>query len=216
MRRFKFSELTDEIVNDLVLVKRESGRDWQPPAAELTDIERLQLDIIKNRLQHEKVSRLNEATVWGKAVYPVLLLIENEIIKSWAEVLMSAAFDLFVLEGVADGLISEDAGGNPKKPYLVVVEGKKGIDAKDPQPQLYGVMLAAARLNWNQDKREPQTIYGCYTIADSWTFLRGEISKLESNKVVFAVEASREFVVRYDAEKILGILKAIVAKNEQQ
>ena len=212
MQRYKFSELTDNIVLSLVVIERESGRDWQPAVADLNDIEKIQLDIIKNRLEREKVSRLNEATVWGKAVYPLLLIIENESIKSWAEVALSAAFDSFVLEGVADGLISEDSGGNPKTPYLVVVEGKKGIDAKDPQPQLYGVMLAAAKLNWNQNKQEPQTIYGCYTIADTWSFLRGEISHIEAQKPTFKVEASREYVERYEAEVILGILKAIVAK----
>lgn len=195
------------------MIERESGRDWKPVVADLNEIEIFQLDIIKNRLEREKVSRLNEATVWGKAVYPLLLVIENESIKSWAEVALSAAFNSFVLEGVADGLISEDSGGNPKTPYLVVVEGKKGIDAKDPQPQLYGVMLAAAKLNWNQNKQEPQTIYGCYTIADSWSFLRGVISEIEAERPTFTVEASREYVERYEAEFILGILKAIVAKQ---
>ena len=95
-----------------------------------------------------------------------------------------------------------------------MVEAKKAIDAKDPLFQLYGAMLAAAKLNWDDNQIEPQIIYGCYTIADSWTFLRGVVSEIEADKPILTVQPSREYIERNEAEIILGILKAIV--NEQQ
>jgi hypothetical protein len=51
--------------------------------------------------------------------------------------------------------------------FLVVVEAKRGIEDSDPIPQLYGEMLAAARLNWQLDQQESQVIFGCYAIADT-------------------------------------------------
>jgi hypothetical protein len=64
--------------------------------------------------------------------------------------------------------------GMMESPYIVVVETKRGIDNQNPLFQLYGQLLAAAHLNWENENQEhsPQEIFGCYTIADSWTFVR--------------------------------------------
>ena len=214
MEKYTLSNLNNANLKSLIRL-RTSDEEWpQPSNADLSDDENFGISIIKQRLQRETVNRLNEATVWGKAVYPLLLMIESKAIKSWADVPLSAVFSLFSLEGIADGLISKDVLGVPQTPYLVVVEAKKAIDAKDPLFQLYGAMLAAAKLNWDDNQIEPQIIYGCYTIADSWTFLRGVVSEIEADKPILTVQPSREYIERNEAEIILGILKAIV--NEQQ
>ena len=216
MQRYKLSELTFDILQSRVqLNRRKGGENWMPDVLALTESEKAQVEFIKKRLQKEQVHRLNEATVWGKAVYPLLILSENEAFSAWAEVPISAVFKEFIIEGIIDGVIGEGDSGQPITPYLIVIEGKKGLDAKDPLYQLYGSMLAAAKINREKINEEVQTIYGCYTISDSWVFVCGEISNLENARPVMSVKSSREYIERTEAEIILGILKAIVAKNEQ-
>jgi hypothetical protein len=213
MERYKFSKLTLKIIKQYFQIQTKS--DWKPEIARLTESEIEQVKIIAGRLQSEQIHRFNEATVWGKAVYPLLILSETETNYAWAEFPVKALFKKCLFEGIIDGVVGEGDSGQPTSPHLIVVEGKKGLEGKDPLYQLYGAMLAVAKLNFDDIKQDKQTIYGCYTISDSWTFLRGEVEKLESDKPIFKVETSREFIERFEAEVILGILKAITNKNEQ-
>ncbi|MCU0550572.1 MAG: hypothetical protein MUC48_14580 [Leptolyngbya sp. Prado105] len=179
----------------------------------LTEIEQQQLAIVQSRLLNDPTHLLNEATIWSRAIYPLLLLAERDNIRAWAEVTLSAQFSTFDISGIADGAIGQSIAGRLISPYLVVVETKRGIEGADPIPQLYGQLLAAAYLNWKADNQDPQEIFGCYTIADSWTFLRGEISQLEEERPMLRVEYSREYSEKYDAEPILRILKQIVNRR---
>ncbi len=54
----------------------------------------------------------------------------------------------------------------------MVVEAKRGLESQDPCFQLYGRLLVAARLNWEDDQKSVQEVFGCYTISDSWTLMR--------------------------------------------
>ena len=56
-------------------------------------------------------------------------------------------------------------------------------------------------------------IFGCYTIADVWTFLRGTFDWSQP-KPVMSVLSSREYAEKTDAPTILAILGSIVAKAE--
>ena len=132
--------------------------------------------------------------------------------RAWAEVALAGQFSTFEIFGVADGALGRSIAGRLISPYLVVVETKRGIEA-DPIPQLYGQMLAAAYLNWKSDAQAVQEIFGCYTIADSWTFLRGEVSQFEADRPMLKVEYSREYSEKYDAEIILKILKQTVDRH---
>jgi len=51
-------------------------------------------------------------------------------------------------------------------------------------------LLAAAHLNWENDSREPQEIFGCYTVADNWSFVRAEITGLTADKPTLRIEFS--------------------------
>lgn len=183
------------------------------PGIALTDMEQQQLGIIQSRLLNDPTHLLNEATIWSRAIYPLLLLAERDNIRAWAEVVLSAQFSAFDISGIADGAIGQSIAGRLISPYLVVVETKRGIEGADPIPQLYGQLLAAAYLNWKADHQDPQEIFGCYTIADSWTFLRGEVSQFETECPMLKVEYSREYSEKYDAELILKILKQIVGRH---
>ena len=51
-------------------------------------------------------------------------------------------------------------------------------------------------------------------IADSWTFVRAEVSEIESDRPTLKVESSEEYSEKSDAETILKVLKSIVAKRD--
>ena len=77
------------------------------------------------------------------------------------------------------------------------------------------------RLNWEGDslqdskaERVPvQEVFGCYAIADSWTFVRAEVSEIESDRPTLKVESSQEYSEKSDGSTILKVLKSIVAKR---
>jgi hypothetical protein len=95
----------------------------------------------------------------------------------------------------------------------VFVEAKRGIEAQNPQYQLYGEMLAAAYINWELNGQDPQTIFGCYTVADVWTFVKGEVLGMASDRPALSLESSREYSGKLEAETIVKILQQIVAQN---
>ncbi len=216
MQRYKFSELTYQTIKNIAeFEENPTNAFWQPAVSELTDDEKKDISNLKVKLKNLALKKMNEATVWGKAIFPLLMQAEDENSIAEAQVETRANFKLFILEGFVDGVIGKQKAGYLALPYLVVIEAKREMEAKDPQPQLYGAMLAAAKLNFDEEKKEPEIIFGCHTIGDSWTFMRGEVSDIDSEKPNLKVQASREFIERFEAEIILGILKAIVADNEK-
>jgi hypothetical protein len=74
-------------------------------------------------------------------------------------------------------------------------------------------MLAAAWLNWQKSHEAEQTIFGCYTISDSWTFLQGVVKDFEADRPLMTVENSREYIQRLEAVTIFQILKFIIDKS---
>ncbi len=65
-------------------------------------------------------------------------------------------------------------------------------------------------MNQEENNLEVQEIFGCYTIADVWTFVRAKISEIDSDRPVMVIENSREYSENWEAEMILKILKSIV------
>lgn len=126
---------------------------------------------------------------------------------------LSAMYSQFEVDGIADGVMGYSVAGRLEMPYLVVVETKRGVENQNPIFQLYAQLLAAARLNWEGDHVPVQEVFGCYTIADSWTFVRAEVSEIESDRPTLKVESSQEYSQKSDAETILKVLKSIVAKR---
>ena len=179
----------------------------------LTDNEQRQVQDLKSRLSNCDTHLMNEATIWARAIYPLLSLAEQEPIQAWAEVPLQAQYAQFEIEGVADGVLGKTVAGRVESPYLIVVEAKKGVDNQNPVFQLYGQLLAGAHVNWENDQQKIQEIFGCYTIADTWKLVRAEIKEIESDRPIMQLEYSREYTERYDAEVLLKILKLIVVKS---
>lgn len=216
MQTYRFSELTEETLRTLVTLDEEdsAAETWEAmQAMPLTPEESVLLEYLKSDMHQRHLPLMNEATVWTRAIYPMLRLAEQGCILAWAGVPLKATYSTFRLEGEADGALAPSVGGRIQPPYLIVHEAKRGIDARNPQFQLYGEMLAAAWLNWERDTHTEQEIFGCYTIADNWTFVRGGVSGIVSEKPVLAVQLSRRYNGIFEAERIVQILKTIVAKQ---
>ncbi|BAP54503.1 hypothetical protein THII_0206 [Thioploca ingrica] len=78
------------------------------------------------------------------------------------------------------------------------------------------IKFSFAHLNWENDGNEPQEIFGCYTIADSWKFLRVEMVGITTDIPTMRIEYSREYVEKLEAEIIFKILKRIVSKSVKE
>ncbi|NEO86630.1 MAG: hypothetical protein F6J87_20585 [Spirulina sp. SIO3F2] len=184
----------------------------QVDAIELTSREQTQIQEICSHLINHDTALMNEATIWSRAIYPLLLLAEQDEIEAWAEVSLHAQYPRFELSGVVDGVLGKSIAGRVESPYLVVIEAKKGIEAENPVFQLYGQLLAAAYQNWQQNQQPQQELYGCYTIGDTWKFLRAQVSDIETERPSLTIEFSREYVEKLEAELIFKLLKKIVSQ----
>ena len=215
MQTYPLSQLTEEMLNALVtLYERPDVSDkWDEMTCVLDPEEIKLLNYLKSLLQERQLVLMNEATLWARAIYPLLVLAEQEHIQAWAGVPLRASYPTFELEGEADGALAMSVAGKMRHPYLVVHETKRGINAPNPQYQLYGEMLAAAWLNWKGGTSPEQEIFGCYTVADSWTFVYGIVRDIETEKPKFTVELSKTYNGFWEAERIVQILKTIVAKH---
>ncbi|MEM8640767.1 MAG: hypothetical protein AAGG51_18400 [Cyanobacteria bacterium P01_G01_bin.54] len=181
-----------------------------PTPIELEPEQQEQLQRLQARLVRDRTLLMNEATIWARAVYPLLLLVERDDIQAWAEVEVTGEYATFTVSGVADGVVARCIEGELKTPYLIVLEAKRGLEAENPKYQLYGQLLAIAQMNWQSNGRDPQVVFGCYTIADTWTFVRAEVKEIESDRPTLRLESSRDYVEKLEAVNIFRILQGIV------
>jgi hypothetical protein len=179
----------------------------------LTEPEMRQVEYLQAHLLNYDAHLVNEATLWARAIYPLLLLAEQGDIQAWSEISLQAQYPKFQLDGIADGVLARGDAGIVVSPYLVVVETKTGIDGQNPVFQLYGQLLAVAHLNWEENPQDSQEMFGCYTIADTWKFVRAVVTNLDSDLPTLQLEYSREYAEKLEAETIFKILKQIVAKH---
>ena len=215
MCTYTFSQLTEKVIHQLVTLDEEDWalEEWQDSQISLTDDERRRLEDIKSTVHHQHVVVMNEATLWARAIYPILMLAEQGRVRAWSGVSLKAAYPTFALEGEVDGALAPATGGRIRPPYLIVHEAKRGLNAPDPLYQLYGEMLAAARINAERDAAAEQEIFGCYTVNETWAFVRGSVIDMESDKPTFAVEFGPAYHGTLEAEEIVQLLKFIVAKQ---
>ncbi|MYK16897.1 hypothetical protein F4055_01840 [Candidatus Poribacteria bacterium] len=215
MQTYPLSQLTEDALNALVTLHEEESNleTWEERQATLTSEEQMLLDSFKATLYRRNLVPMNEATLWSRAIYPLLRLAEQGRIQAWAGVPLKATYPKFELEGEADGALAPSIGGKIRTPYLIVHEAKRGLTAVDPQYQLYGEMLAAAWLNYKNTTTLEQEIFGCYTVVDNWTFVRGVVGDIESEKPTLNIEFGPVYNGVLEAKRIVQILKSIVAQH---
>jgi hypothetical protein len=213
---FKISKLTADLLNSIVTI-REKGVTpslWETADVSLTEQERQGVEAVASSLLNKSVVQMNEATIWSRAIYPLLVLAEQAKLEAWSQLPLKAQYPGFGLEGVADGVIGYNLSGLTKS-ICIVVQVKRESEAQDPLVRFYSAMLAAARLNWERDNRVANEIFGCYIIADNWTFAHGVISDVEAERPTITVASSREYAEKVEAETILRILKSITSRYSQ-
>ncbi len=213
MKTYAFNELTATKLLEIAAIHHELPQPdvWEELARrEIGDRARSALAQIIATLRNFKLLLANEATVWARAIYPVLVLAERRGIYAFSLVPLAAKFDDIEIRGEADGALAAGANAEPSTPYVVVVEAKRGVGATEPVSQLLGAMLCAARRN-ERDGKPAEEIHGVYTVADVWTFVRARID-WAGPKPVMRVLASDEYVEKTEAPTILAILEAIVDK----
>ena len=212
MSRYTYSELDAATLRSLVTLRDlgvVSSR-WAALTQPVTDRERVRIEALREVLVDRPLTLLNEATIWSRAIYPMLMLAESEHVQAFAQVPLEASFARFDLTGTLDGTLATSLSGVVEAPFLVVVEAKRGLEAVNPQWQLYGEMLAAMVANAGDARPSVAVMHGCYTVSDTWTFVRAEGRALESDRPSLTIESSREYSERAEAEQIVGLLKGIV------
>lgn len=213
MKQMETSQLTDSELKTIAKISHRgvAAHSWiTTDQIDLTEEEHAQIEAINNRLMRVKTSLLNEATLWARAIYPLLALAEQDNIQAWSQVYLYAQYPHFELQGIADGVLGSGIGGMVEVPYFIVVEAKRSIEAQDPRFALYGQLLAAAHMNWKHDQQPIQDLYGCYTIGDNWTFVKAQVTDIETDVPALMLELSREYVQRMESPTILKLLKHII------
>jgi ClpA/ClpB-like protein len=212
LRTFRFSELTPDSLNSIATIKEKGVTPgiWDNMEPDLTEEEQRRVEIVVSSLQNKPVIQMNEATIWSRAIYPLLVLAEQDRLEAWAQLPLEAEYPGFGLKGIADGVVGHNISGLAKSFCLVLVQVKQGSGAQDPLIELFGVMLAAARSNWFLDKRDTQLIYGCYTIADNWIFVHGLVTDIETPRPTMTVSLSSAYSEVTKAQTILRVLKSII------
>jgi len=215
MKTYAFKDLNTTTLPEVVVIRHEPRQPgaWEELARkELGESDGIALKLLVGKLIDYKTVRANEATLWARAIYPLLVLAEREDVRAFSLVPLAARFDDIELRGEVDGVLASSADDEVGLPFLVVVEAKRGISGTDPMGQLLGAMLCAARLN-EQGGHPAREIFGCYTVADLWTFLRGTLDWSQP-KPTMSLLSSREYTEKTEASTILAILESIVSKFE--
>lgn len=214
MKRLSFVELTAADIRDIATIQEHdiAPYPWtQVDALLLSDEEQTQIAYISSHLRYADTVLMNEATLWSRAIYPMLMLAEHQPVQAWAQVALRAHYPHIELHGFVDGVLGRGIVSVTETAYyLVVVEAKRGLESQDPRLQLLGQLLAAARLNWEHNQHPLQEVFGCYTIIDTWKFVRAVVQHLDSDTPMMTLEPSREYAQKLEAESILKILKRIV------
>jgi hypothetical protein len=152
-------------------------------SATLDDLAHVQLQYLTAKLARARPTTLNEATLWSRAVYPLL-------------------------EGVLAGV--------PGQPFLLVMEAKRGMGATDPRPALLAALLAVVWTKLGQPPQEgPVEVFGCFTVADLWTFVRAEAEVRPQGlapRLALTLSWSREYAERTEADAILQALRWIARR----
>jgi hypothetical protein len=213
VKTYPFNELTAVTLAEVAAVRYEPMQPsvWDDLAGKpISERERSLLGAITDKLRYFRAHMANEATVWARAIYPMLALAERGAIFAFSRVPLAATFGGLEVRGEADGALAGSVNEEPSAPYVVVIEAKRGVGATEPVSQLLGAMLCAAQKN-EHDGHPAEEIYGVYTIADVWTFVRGRIDWSQP-KPAMRVLPSREYAEKTEAATILAILESIVEK----
>lgn len=218
--------LASVTLDDLSALARLESRElgagpWERVDDPLDDISREQLRYLASKLSTTRPTTLNEATIWSRAIYPLLELAETDRVRAWAEVPLAARdpYSPTELAGVVDGVLAAEGvlSGAPGVPFLLVVEAKRGMDGVDPRPQLIGALLAVLWSDLARSGGERAESFGCFTVGDIWTFVRAEVCVAPdlsaTPRLGVTLSWSREYAERTEADVILRALRYVARRG---
>jgi hypothetical protein len=215
MKTCVFNTLTTATLAEIADIRTEPTAPafWEELAGrEIGERDRVQLGFLGEKLLYYKAQRVNAATIWARAIYPLLALAERGDVRAWSGVPLAATFDGVEVHGEADGALALSVEEEMGAPCLVVIQAKRGLAGTDPMPQLLGAMLCAGRLGEGSGRALPE-VFGCYTIADVWTFVLGRVDWARGRPGMTVV-ASREYAGKTEAGAVLGVLGSVVSKSQ--
>lgn len=215
MKTYPLNDASMTLLAEIVTIVHEpmQQESWESLAQVKTpsnEEEQILLKAITSKLLYYKTQRVNEATIWARAIYPLLVLAERDSIRAWAGIPLGSTFGDIELRGELDGALAASVDEEVSTPYLVVVEAKRGVAGRDPMAQLLASLLCAGKRN-EEEGAGGKELFGCYTIADVWTFFRATF-EWSQPRPVMRVLSSREYTEKTEAPTILAILKAIVGR----
>jgi hypothetical protein len=213
MKTYAFNALTTPVLAEIVDIQREPSAPafWDELGRrELGERDRVALGIFTDKLLYYKAHRVNEATIWARAIYPLLMLAERGTIRAWSEVPLGGTFGDVWIHGEADGALAGDLDGESGPPYVVVVGARRGAPDTDSMARLLGAMLCAARMN-ERGGHGGDEVFGVHTDVDVWTFVRGRVSFRE-HRPAMGVLTSGGYIEKHEAATILAILESIAAR----
>jgi hypothetical protein len=195
---------------------------WQGEGESPDQAALVQLRYLTAKLAGARPTTLDAATLWSRAIYPLLELAETDLVRAWAQVALAAKdpHSDTELAGVVDGVLAREGvlAGAPVQPFLLVMEAKRGMDATDPRPQLLAAILA---ILWTKispaGEPGPVEAFGCFTVGDIWTFVHAEAVVRPAGiapRLGLTLSWSREYTERNEADAILRVLRWITRRSE--
>jgi len=120
MSKFIFSELSRERLNSIVKIEDKGfvAAKWNQSISECTAREKEKIQLIQEYSLNYQLSLMNEATIWARTIYPLLMLAESGNIQAWAEVSLAGKYPHFEMEGIVDGVLGRLFGGGRGKMWV--------------------------------------------------------------------------------------------------
>jgi hypothetical protein len=220
-----FNQLTLELLESLVELDGpvEAPELWASlESTEVPPASLPLLDWVVGRVRDVLTVAANESTVWSRAIYPMLMLAEEQRVRAWSQVSLRAELErcgkVTELAGVIDGVLARESavGGLGKPPFLLVIEAKRAMDATDPRPQVLGALLASL-LAGGAPHGAVAECFGCLTVGDSWNFVRVEFeARPEAPRPLMRLAWSREYSQPAEAPRLLAVLLGLVRRHTKR
>src|SRR5262245_20125913 len=113
IQNFNLSELTPESLNSVVTIedKGVTPELWDKIDVSLTGQELQRVESIVSSFLNRSVAQMNEATIFSRAIYPLLVLAEKDRLETCPQSPLNAQYSGFALKGIADAVIGFNVSG---------------------------------------------------------------------------------------------------------
>ncbi|RLC05243.1 MAG: hypothetical protein DRI57_27670 [Deltaproteobacteria bacterium] len=157
----------EDTFNLVVVEEFELLKEWLRMKVQPSEEEKKLLDKLSRKL-HRHAWDWNESELRFNFISPLLLAVDfdQENYQPFADRELTATFEDETLSGVADFLVASGRR-SPKHPFFFINEYKKEHDSSnDPFGQLMAAMIAAQKLN-----NDNNPLYGAYVLGRFWFFV---------------------------------------------